>query len=105
MLAESTVNSTTEVVRPAATEVDRNLPFTVGINCDIVPQLLATRAEVNPLHRTARWLQWKNVALPPPGNARLDQDIVAQIFIKVRELYKAEGGKFPDPIFNLTWSC
>jgi len=52
---------------------------------------------------SARWLQWKNVALPPPGQARLDQDIVAQIFLKVRELYKKEGGKFPDPILNLTW--
>ncbi len=53
---------------------------------------------------SSRWLQWKNVALPPPGEARLDQDIVAQIFLKVRELYRKEGGKFPDPILNLTWS-
>ncbi|MGA2922626.1 MAG: formate dehydrogenase-N subunit alpha [Candidatus Sulfotelmatobacter sp.] len=52
---------------------------------------------------SARWLQWKNVAVPPPGQARLDQDIVAQIFLKVRELYQAEGGKFPDPILKLTW--
>src|SRR5712672_3545477 len=53
---------------------------------------------------SSRWLQWKNIALPPPGEARLDQDIVAQIVLRVRELYKAEGGKFPDPIQNLTWS-
>jgi formate dehydrogenase major subunit len=52
---------------------------------------------------SSRWLQWKNAALPPPGQARLDQDIIAQIFLKVRELYKKEGGKFPDPILNLTW--
>jgi len=53
---------------------------------------------------SARWLQWKNVAVPPPGEARLDQDIVAQIFLKVRELYQKEGGKFADPILNLTWA-
>jgi formate dehydrogenase major subunit len=53
---------------------------------------------------SARWLQWKNVAVPPPGECRLDQDIVAQIFLKVKELYQKEGGKFPDPILNLTWS-
>jgi formate dehydrogenase major subunit len=53
---------------------------------------------------SARWLQWKNVAVPPPGQARLDQDVVAQIFLKVRELYQTQGGKFPDPILNLTWS-
>src|SRR5487761_321984 len=53
---------------------------------------------------SARWLQWKNAALPPPGDARLDQDILAQIFLKVRALYQKEGGKFPDPILNLTWA-
>jgi formate dehydrogenase major subunit len=52
---------------------------------------------------SARWLQWKNAAVPPPGEARLDQDIVAQIFLKVRELYRKDGGKFPEPILNLTW--
>ncbi len=52
---------------------------------------------------SARWLQWKNIAVPPPGECRLDQDIVAQIFLRVRELYQTEGGKFPDPILNLTW--
>ena len=52
---------------------------------------------------SARWLQWKNVAVPPPGEARLDQDIVAQIFLRVRELYKKEGGKFPDAILNAWW--
>src|SRR5439155_5697136 len=49
---------------------------------------------------SARWLQWKNVALPPPGEARLDQDILAQIFLKVRELYQKDGGTFPDPILK-----
>jgi formate dehydrogenase major subunit len=53
---------------------------------------------------SARWLIWKNAAVPPPGQARLDQDILAQIFLKVRDLYKTEGGKFPDPIVNLTWA-
>jgi len=52
---------------------------------------------------SARWLVWKNAAVPPPGQARLDQDILAQIFLKVRDLYKTEGGKFPDPILNLAW--
>jgi formate dehydrogenase major subunit len=52
---------------------------------------------------SSRWLQWKNVALPPPGQARLDQDIIAQIFLRVKQLYQKEGGKFPDPILNLTW--
>src|SRR5437667_1199616 len=53
---------------------------------------------------SARWLQWKYVAVPPPGDAKVDQEILARIFLKVRELYKSEGGKFPDAILNLTWA-
>ena len=53
---------------------------------------------------SARWLQWKYVALPPPGEAKVDQEILARIFLKVRELYQKEGGKVPDPILSLTWA-
>jgi formate dehydrogenase major subunit len=52
---------------------------------------------------SARWLLWKNAAVPTPGECRLDQAIVAQIFLRVRDLYKKEGGKYPDPLVNLTW--
>ncbi len=52
---------------------------------------------------SARWLQWKNVAVPPPGMARVDQEILSTIFLKVQDLYKKDGGKFPDPILNVWW--
>src|SRR3981189_647531 len=29
---------------------------------------------------SARWLQWKNVAVPPPGQARLDEELVGAVF-------------------------
>jgi formate dehydrogenase major subunit len=53
---------------------------------------------------SARWLQWKNTALPMPDGCRLDQGIVAQIFLRVRALYQADPGKYPDPIMKLTWN-
>ncbi|MGB6676853.1 MAG: formate dehydrogenase-N subunit alpha [Terriglobales bacterium] len=53
---------------------------------------------------SARWLQWKNAAVPTPGEARLDQDILAQIFLKVRALYQKEGGKFPDALLHASWA-
>src|SRR5215471_10562261 len=53
---------------------------------------------------SARWLQWKNAALPPPAECKLDHEILARIFLRVRELYAQEGGKFPDPILNATWN-
>jgi formate dehydrogenase major subunit len=53
---------------------------------------------------SARWLQWKWAAVPPPGDAKLDQEILSRIFLKVRELYQKEGGKFPDAILAATWA-
>src|SRR3989449_1041202 len=53
---------------------------------------------------SARWLQWKNIAVPPPGAAKVDQEILSRIFLKVRELYQTAGGKFPDPVLNASWN-
>ncbi len=52
---------------------------------------------------SARWIQWKWKAVDPPGQAKADQEIIGRIFLKVRELYQKEGGKFAEPILNLNW--
>ena len=53
---------------------------------------------------SSRWAQWKYKALDAPGQAKPDQEIVGRIFTKVRELYRKEGGAFPDPVLSLDWS-
>jgi formate dehydrogenase major subunit len=57
---------------------------------------------------SARWLKWKDKALDPPGDAKLDHEILASIFLKVKQLYQQEkdkpGTKFPDAILNLSWA-
>jgi formate dehydrogenase major subunit len=52
---------------------------------------------------SARWLQWKWKAVDPPGDAWPDQEIIARIFLKVRDLYQKDGGTFPDPVRQLNW--
>ena len=56
------------------------------------------------LVNSGRWLQWHWQGAPPPGEAKSDTEIMAGIFLRLRELYRKEGGKFPDPILNLTWN-
>jgi formate dehydrogenase major subunit len=56
------------------------------------------------LTNSGRWLQWHWKGAEPPGEAKSDIEIMAKIFLKVKELYAAEGGKLPDPIRNLVWS-
>jgi len=52
---------------------------------------------------SGRWAQWKHPALPASEGIRDDSYIIAQLFLRIKELYKKEGGAFPDPILNLTW--
>jgi formate dehydrogenase major subunit len=52
---------------------------------------------------SSRWAQWKNIALDPPGEAWRDQDIIARLFLKIRELYESEGGTAPEPVLNMAW--
>src|SRR5215470_2863674 len=51
---------------------------------------------------SARWIQWKWKAVDPPGTAKSDQEILARMFLAVRDLYKKEGGAVPEPITNLS---
>jgi len=53
---------------------------------------------------SARWLQWKWKATDPPGQAKVDQEIVARLVDAVKKLYQKEGGALPEPILNLSWS-
>jgi formate dehydrogenase major subunit len=52
---------------------------------------------------SGRWMQWRYKATDPPGDAKPDGDIMVELFDKIRELYKSEGGVFPEPILNLKW--
>ena len=52
---------------------------------------------------SSRVLQWHWKGAEPPGEAKTDTEIMAGIFLKLREMYKTEGGAFPDPVLNLTW--
>jgi len=42
--------------------------------------------------------------VPTPGDCKLDQEILALIFLKVRELVSERGRQVPDPILNAAWS-
>jgi formate dehydrogenase major subunit len=52
---------------------------------------------------SGRWMQWRYKAADPPGDAKPDGDIMVELFDKIRELYKTEGGVYPEPILNLKW--
>ena len=59
--------------------------------------------EEGSLTNSSRWLQWHWKGAEPPGEARSDLRIMAEIFTRMRALYQNEGGTFADPILKLSW--
>src|SRR5207245_1228879 len=53
---------------------------------------------------SSRWMQWKWKAIDPPGQAKSDQEILARIFLAVRDFYKKEGGALPEAVLAVDWS-
>ena len=59
--------------------------------------------ETGSLTNSARWLNWHWAGATPPGEAKHDNWIMGQIFLRLRALYQKEGGTVPEPIVNLDW--
>ncbi|MBR3194177.1 molybdopterin dinucleotide binding domain-containing protein, partial [Bosea sp. (in: a-proteobacteria)] len=84
-----------------------------GVHNDVKPESIKTEVFELPttcfaedegsLVNSGRWLQWHWPGQEPPGEAKTDTWIMAQLQLRLRELYKKEGGAFPDPIVNLHW--
>ena len=53
---------------------------------------------------SGRWLQWHWAGQQPPGEARHDTWIMAQIFLRLRDLYRKEGGRLPEPLEAISWN-
>ena len=53
---------------------------------------------------SGRWAQWRYKAQGSPGVAITDLDFINDLFLKVKDLYKKEGGKLPDPILKANWN-
>ncbi len=56
------------------------------------------------ISNSGRWAQWREKAIEPVGGSKTDSDIMNELYFRVRQLYLKKGGKFPEPILNLTWN-
>ena len=55
------------------------------------------------ISNSGRVAQWRYKAIEPIGQSMPDADILNELHFRVKALYLKEGGKFADPIVNLTW--
>ena len=56
------------------------------------------------LSNSGRWAQWRYKAIDPIGQSKPDSEIMNELYFRVKSLYRKQGGKFPEPIVNLTWN-
>jgi len=56
------------------------------------------------LSNSGRWAQWRYKAIDPIGQSKPDSEIMNELYFRVKGLYQKQGGKFPEPIMNLTWN-
>jgi formate dehydrogenase-N alpha subunit len=59
--------------------------------------------ETGSFTNSGRVIQWHWKAADGPGESRSDLDIMAGLFLKLKEMYAKDGGKLPEPIMNLSW--
>ncbi len=53
---------------------------------------------------SSRLAQWRYEAIEPMGQSKPDSEIMNELYFRVKKLYQKQGGKFPEPILNLTWN-
>jgi formate dehydrogenase-N alpha subunit len=80
---------------------------------DVDPSKIATEVfrfptscfaeETGSFTNSSRVISWKEKAVDPPGEAKVDSEIVARLFVKLREMYAKEGGALPETVAALTW--
>lgn len=53
---------------------------------------------------SGRWLQWHWKGADAPGEALGDGEILAGLFIRLREMYRRDGGAVPEQVLNMSWN-
>ncbi len=59
--------------------------------------------ETGTFTNSSRVIAWKEKAVDPPGEAKVDSEIMARLFVKIRALYAKDGGTLPEPVAALSW--
>jgi len=94
----------TETARFWQNHGEYNEVDTAKINTEVIELPTTCFAEdEGSLTNSGRWLQWHWAGGTPPGEAKHDTWIMAQIFTRLKALYQKEGGPTPEPIVNLDW--
>ncbi len=77
-------------------------PKNIKTECFLLPASANTEKQGSQAN-SGRWMQWLHKATDAPGDCLTTGAIALRVMDKLKELYKKEGGAFPDPILNLRY--
>ena len=75
-------------------------PKKVGTEVFLLPASASVEKEGSQAN-SGRWMQWKYAAAKAPGDCLSAGDVIYRIQMKLKELYKKEGGVFPEPVLGV----
>ena len=78
-------------------------PSTIKTEVFMLPACVSVEKEGS-ITNSGRWMQWRYEGPKPLGKSKSDGDIIMKLGLKLKGLYKQEGGVFPKPIANLKWN-
>lgn len=56
--------------------------------------------KIGSINNSGRWVQWRQKAVEPPGECKSDFEMMMLIWHRLVELYRTEGGAYPEPIMK-----
>ena len=74
-------------------------PADVKTECYFLPAALIYE-KTGSINNSGRWIQWREKAVEPPGEAKNDFEIMLMLWKEIRGLYEKEGGACPDQILK-----
>jgi formate dehydrogenase major subunit len=78
-------------------------PSTIGTEVFLLPAACSYEKEGS-ISNSGRWAQWRYKAVEPPGEAKPDLEIMAELMTKIKELYQTDStAPGRGAITNLVW--
>lgn len=56
------------------------------------------------INNSGRWIQWRQKAVEPLGQAKSDFEMLSLLFNRIQQLYRKEGGVNPDQVTKVNWN-
>lgn len=78
-------------------------PTKINTTVYMLPAALIYEKEGS-INNSGRWIQWRQKAVEPLGQALSDFEILSRLFNRIQALYRKEGGVNPDQVTKVNWN-